>query len=75
MKNSTDDIKASASITKEKDLSVMFLFAFLSAPLMIGLGIAQAIHKFGDTEAYLSKISFIAENETVWLYLGLVVFG
>ena len=75
MQNPTDNVEASPSVTMEKDLPMKVLSLFLLMPLLIGTGVALAIHNFGDTDAYLSKISSIAENETVWLYLGLVVFG
>jgi len=64
-------------LMKEEDKtgSIMKPIAFTIISLAIGFGIAYAIYAFGATEFYMKKISTIAEAETYWLYLALVLFG
>mmetsp|Transcript_17748 Transcript_17748/g.24767 ORF Transcript_17748/g.24767 Transcript_17748/m.24767 type:complete len:232 (+) Transcript_17748:86-781(+) len=64
-------------LMKEEDKtgSIIVPIAFTIVSLAIGVGIAYAIYAFGATELYVKKISTVAEAETYWLYLALVIFG
>lgn len=59
----------------EKGGSIVGTVLFTIIPLLIGTAIAFAIYSLGSTEQYEKKMAAIAEAETFWVYLSLVVFG
>ena len=64
-----------AHLPSEQNVNVPKALAFIFVPLMIGSAIAFATYTLGNTDKYNAKIDVIIENDTVWLYLALIILG
>ena len=71
----TNLIKSGNEVTLPESGSLTFrIVLFVLRPLLVGLLVAFALYNFGDTNRYDKEIQSIAADNTIWLYLALVIF-
>ncbi|KAJ8605659.1 hypothetical protein CTAYLR_000170 [Chrysophaeum taylorii] len=60
---------------KEPKTDIKPVVIFATVPLLLGVGIASAIYKFGATDKYDAKIQSLKAADLQWTFLALVVLG